>query len=185
MFRRIFLAFLIFIASTSTVWAQAYGQSGGLITMSDDRWTHWPWRLAQPFPWSDIQGTWRVEESDYVSYFVFKKFVQPNKKVLQIRVKQIDPNNCMVIASGVGIEKGGFIYAQMTSNTGNIFRLNLSAFKRSELPLPPQPEGSITDSVMVLSMGELSVENFDEMIHMQIVKVSSELNDKVCLQNKK
>lgn len=189
MFRYILLATLLIFSSVTTYTAQAHAQQASsddehVMPASDDRWTHWPWRLAQPFPWSDIQGTWKVEQEDYVSYFVFK-VVQQKNGVKQVQVKQIDGEQCRTIATGVGVEKGTLVYAQMTSKAGKIYRLNLTAFRRSDSPQPPL-EGSVyTESVMVLSMGELSQVNLDDMVHMQIVKVSDHLDQKACLADVK
>lgn len=184
MFRHILLATLLVFSSVAFT-ARAFAvDEEHVMPASDDRWTHWPWRLAQPFPWSDIQGTWKVEQGDYVSYFILK-VVQQKSGVKQVQVKQVDGANCKVIATGVGIEKGTLVYAQMTSKAGKIYRLNLTAFKRSDSPQPPLQGSVYTESVMVLSMGELSQQNLEDMVHMQIVKVSAHLDQKACLQDVK
>jgi len=181
MFRHILLATLL-IFSGLTYSQHVRADDERVMPTSDDRWTHWPWRLAQPFPWSDIQGTWKVEQDDYVSYFIFK-VVQLKNGVKQVQVKQFDGANCRQIATGVGIEKGSLVFAQMTSKSGKIYRLNLTAFKRSDSPQPPLQGGVYTESVMVLSMGEISQQNLEDMIHMQIVKISAHLDQRACLQD--
>jgi hypothetical protein len=173
----------------SSLAASAYSQQAQIEehvmptmpTSKDDHWTHWPWSLAQPFPWSDLQGTWKVEKDDYVSYFVFK-VVQLRSGVKQVQVRQIDGVTCKAIATGVGLEKGSLVYAQMTSRSGKVYRLNLTAFKRSDSPQPPLKGNVYTDAVMVLSMGELD-NDLDDMVHMQIVKISVGLNKQACLSD--
>lgn len=182
--RLLVISFLIFSGAAYSISAAASTQLTMHAGQNDDRWTHWPWRLAQPIPWGDIQGGWKVEDGEYVSYFTFRKIYRQSNQVRQISVKQIDPQGCQVIARGVGIEKGAFIYAQMTSSDGGIYRLNLSAFKCSDSPLSPEEKKDCADSMMVLSMGELSAQNLDQMIHMRIIKVSSDLSQNVCFSEK-
>lgn len=178
---------LIFMSTLCSVHSNAAVHSKASIDkklkiLGDDRWTHWPWRLAQPIPWNDIQGIWKIEGSgESVSYFSFKKIYGKNNDLHQISLKQIDPESCKVIGSGVGIEKGSFIYAQITNEDGAIFRLNLSAFKCSDSPLLPDEKNDCVDSMMVLSIGELSVANLDQMDHMRIQKLTSDLNQNICL----
>ncbi len=186
MLRQSILAILlIFVSTLGSVHSNASVHSKGSVEnklkiLGDDRWTHWPWRLAQPIPWSDIQGIWKVEGSENVSYFSFKKIYGRNSDLRQISLKQIDPESCQVIGSGVGIEKGSFIYAQITNEDGAIFRLNLSAFKCSDSPLLPNEKNDCVDSMMVLSIGEVSVANLDQMLHMRIQKLTSDLNENIC-----
>jgi hypothetical protein len=191
MLRQLLLATLIFVSAGCSLQSQASAkakapvqQQGKTNLQSDDRWTHWPWRLAQPIPWSDIQGIWKVEDGDYVSYFTFRKIYRAGSDVRQISVRQIDPSGCQVVARGVGIEKGSFIYSQMTSEDGGIYRLNLSVFKCADSPLSTMEQQKCSDSMVVLSMGELSAQNLDQMIHMRIMKVSSDLTQNVCLNKK-
>ena len=177
---RILLATLLVFSTLTASAASTQADEEHVMPASDDHWTHWPWSAAQPFPWSDVQGTWKVEKDDYVSYFIFK-VVQLKSGVKQVQIRQIDGVTCRVIATGVGLEKGSWVYAQMTSKAGKVYRLNLTAFKRSEdLPQVPLQGNVYTDDVMVLSMGELDDSTLDDMVHMQIIKVSVNLNKEAC-----
>ena len=185
MLRTLLATLLVFSAIATSAFAQEHGAVGRIndevVMPAADDWTHWPWSLAQPFPWSYLQGTWKVEKDDYVSYFVFK-VVQLTSGVKQVQVRQIDGVTCKVIATGVGLEKGSLVYAQMTSRSGKVYRLNLTAFKRSDSPQPPLKGNVYTGAVMVLSMGELD-NDLDDMVHMQIVKISVGLNKQACLSD--
>lgn len=186
MFRILLATLLVFASLTASAYSQQSQIEERVMPAkptSDDRWTHWPWSSRQPFPWSDLQGTWKVEKDDYVSYFIFR-VVQVKAGVKQVQIRQIDGISCRVIASGVGLEKGSLVYAQMTSRAGKVYRLNLSAFKRTDdLPQVPLQGNVYTDDVMVLSMGEFSNDDLEDMVHMQIVKVSMNLNKEACFSD--
>lgn len=184
MLRILLATLLVFSSFTAVAHSQTAVNDDHVMPAGDD-WTHWPWSLAQPFPWSDLQGTWKVEKDDYVSYFIFR-VVQLKSGVKQVQIRQIDGVTCRVIATGAGLEKGPLVYAQMTSRAGKVYRLDLRAFKRSD-SLPEVPlEGNVyTDDVMVLSMGELNNNDLDDMVHMQIVKVSMNLNKQACFADVK
>lgn len=200
MFRHILAVLFIFANLSSakayscydTPSSSSFADEEHVMPAGDDRWTHWPWSLAQPFPWLDIQGTWKVEQEDYTSYFIFKVVQQKNGRN-QIKVTQIDGSTCQEIGRGVGVEtgtkglgKGALVYAQMTrKSNGKTYRLSLTAFKRSDSPLPPLQGNVYTESMIVLSMGEMDQQNLDDMVHMQIIKVSSQMTQKTCIQDAK
>ncbi|MDG0815105.1 hypothetical protein [Bdellovibrio svalbardensis] len=187
MLRHILLATLIaFSGLTAHAVTSSYLQDEEQIMPAGDRWTPFPWNFknAQPFPWSDIQGTWKVEQDSFISYFSFKVIQQKNG-VRQLKVKQYDGESCRLLATGVGIEKGQLVYAQMTSKSGKIYRVSLTAFKRSDSPQPPLQGNVYTESVMVLSIGELNQVSVEDMMHTQILKVSSQLDQKSCVDDLK
>lgn len=187
MLRHILIATLIAFSSfTAHAAIRPSPEDEGQIMPAGDRWVPFPWdfKNSQPFPWSDIQGTWKVEQNNYSSYFSFK-VVQQKNGVRQLGVKQYDGDNCHLLATGVGIDKGQFVYAQMTSKSGRIYRVSLTAFKRDDFPQLPLEGNLYTDSVMVLSIGEFSQENIEDMMHTQILKISPQLTQKSCVDDLK
>lgn len=149
----------------------------------------WPWGLEQPFPWSEIQGIWKIsiDAGIPISYFTFKVVAAKKKSGLkQLIVNQIDAEHCSVIAKGVGIELNDVLRAQMitTENSmapGTPFRLSIRAF--SEEASPKDPIGQMTSEVMVLSMSDLDHDP-DKNLHVQIGKTSANLVIKDCLEEK-
>lgn len=155
-----------------------------------DRWVPWPWALALPFPWSDIQGLWKAEDGDFVSYFAFKVVCQnadcdceDPRSICQLKVKQYDATTCKTLAMGVGIENTHKVLAQMTSKSGLIYRVHLTAFSETDSPLPPLKSDVPFHGVMVLSMGALDAQGPDEMVHMQIKKISSSQAERFCVED--
>ena len=178
MFRHILLAAVVVVAGVSFSMKSVARNSVGPI-IQDDRWTHWPWRLAQPFPWSEIQGIWKVDQGSNSTYFVFKVVKQKNG-VRQLQVKQVDGGNCKVVATGAGLEKNQRVLAQVTNKAGHTYRVNLTAFRASDVSEQAAKGSIFRDSVMVLSMGDLDQNSNDDMVHTQIMKVSEQLDLKAC-----
>lgn len=182
MLRSILLATLIFTGLVLR--GQSYAaEDEHIIPASDNRPVPWPWTLAQPFPWTDIQGLWKVEQGDFTSYFALKVVRQKSTGIRQLQVKQFDGDTCKMLSTGVGIERNQKVLAQMTSRGGTTYRVQLTAFSEKDSPLPPLKGNVPTQAVMVLSMGALDNKAPDEMIHMQIVKISAHLTQKVCMED--
>ncbi|WII72660.1 hypothetical protein QJS83_02100 [Bdellovibrio sp. 22V] len=184
MLRSILLATLM-ILSSLTLPTSAYAQPDEehVMPASDDRWVPWPWTLAQPFPWGDIQGLWKVEQGDFVSYFALKVVRQKSTGIRQLQVKQFDGDTCRVLATGVGIERNQKVLAQMTSKGGTTYRVELTAFSEKDSPIPPLKSNVPVHAVMVLSMGALDNHKIDDMVHMQIMKISAHLTQRVCIED--
>ncbi len=103
MLRSILLAALILSSLTFSLGAFAHQSSGDdeqIIPISDNRPVPWPWSMAQPFPWTDIQGVWKVQQDDYTSYFSLKVVRQKATGLRQLQVKQYDGATCRVLATG-------------------------------------------------------------------------------------
>jgi hypothetical protein len=173
MLRHILLATILAFSSLSYAGMTPNDEQGPVLPTSDDHWTTWPWSLAQPFPWEDIQGLWKVETGDYVSYFAFKVVKQKASGGRLLQVKQIDGNTRKVLAEGPGFETGQMVLAQMTSCGGGTYSVKLTSFKREDSPQPPLMSNLYKSSVMVLSIGDLDSRSTDDMSHFQITKVSS------------
>lgn len=185
MLRAILLAALI-VFSGFTSFANAVGaQDEHVMPASDDRWVPWPWSLATPFPWGDIQGFWKVEQGDFTSYFAFKVVREKSTGIRQLQVKQFDGDTCRVIATGVGIERNEKVLAQMTSKGGTTYRVQLTSFNEKDAPIPPLRSNVPVTSVLVLSMGTLDVEGIEGMIHMQIMKISPFIGQRMCVEDVK
>lgn len=152
-----------------------------IIPASDNRPVPWPWSLAQPFPWTDIQGLWKVEQGDFTSYFALKLVRQKSTGARQLQVKQFDGDTCRVLATGVAIERSQKVLAQMTSRAGMTYRVQLTAFKEKDSPIPPLKSNFPVQGVMVLSMGRLDSQ--EEMVHVQIKKISAHLTQKFCIED--
>ena len=154
-----------------------------VMPASDDRWVPWPWTLAQPFPWGDIQGFWKVEQNEFVSYFAFKVVREKSTGIRQLQVTQYDGETCRVISTGVGIERNQKVLAQMTSRGGITYRVQLTSFDEKDSPIPPLRSNIPVPSVMVLSMGTLDAQGLDNMYHMQIAKISAFVGQRMCSED--
>ena len=186
MFRKFLLATLMAVSFVSvTALAAAPGIEEHVMPASDDRWVPWPFHLAQPFPWQDIQGMWKVEQGEFTSYFSLKVVREKSTGVRQLQVKQYDGDNCRIIATGVALERNQKVLAQMTVKGGDTYRFQLTAFSEKDSPLPPLKGNLATQGVLVLSMGPLNDQQPLEMIHLQIAKISDHLTQKFCIEDVK
>lgn len=132
---------------------------------------YWPWSLAIPFPWNDIQGLWKAEyENGSTSYFSFT-VVRREKEVKQIKVVQyLDLNKCEVLARGVGREYDKQINAQMISANNMTFRLLMAAFDASSLPKQQQ---TCSGSVMAMSLIPFGHGFLNKAYNMPLFKVAN------------
>lgn len=183
MLKKFFKILLIasFLASANAF--AGFPEDEHIIPASDNRPVPWPWSLAQPFPWTDIQGLWKVEQGDFTSYFALKLVRQKSTGARQLQVKQFDGDTCRVLATGVAIERSQKVLAQMTSRAGTTYRVQLTAFKEKDSPIPPLKSNVPVQGVMVLSMGRLDSQ--EEMVHLQIKKISAQLTQKFCIEDTK
>lgn len=190
MLRSKLLILLLIFSWLMPVSSFATHEENHLIPNFGDRWVPWPWALALPFPWSDIQGVWKAQDGDFVSYFSFKVVCRNSEcncynsgSICQLQVRQYDATNCRILAKGVGVESTHKVLAQMTSKTGLIYRVDLTAFSEKDSPLPPLKSEVPIPGVMVLSMGALNVTDPDDMVNMQIMKVSSNQAERFCIED--
>lgn len=156
------------------------------VMPASDRWTPWPWKQALTFPWTDVQGLWKVEQDEFISYFSFKVVQHKSTGIRQLQVKQFDGDSCRVLATGVGIETDKKILAQMTSKGGMIYRVELTAFSEKDLlrsDIIPVKGGIPTNGVLVLSMSTFDSPEPDSKFHMQIMKISTFVTQKSCFED--
>lgn len=183
MLRGILLSVLVFFSAL--IGSQTYASHERVMPIGFDRVVVWPWNLAQPFPWADISGLWKAEDGEFTSYFAFKVICNEPHCIRQLQVKQYDGSTCRPIAMGVGIERNQKVLAQMTSKSGMIYRVHLTAFKEQDSPLPPLRGEIPTHGVMVLSMGEFNIGSVEDMYHMQIKKISTSQEQRFCIEDTK
>jgi hypothetical protein len=143
-----------------------------IMPARDDRWVPWPWSQAKRFPWADISGVWKVEEDNYISYFVFQVVKAKDSNVNQLRIDQYDGQNCQLIASGVGVERNHVVLGQLRSISGDVYRVNLAAFSLEDSPNPPIEGSKFKKAVMGLSIVPTSVGHEDQVVHLQVMQVS-------------
>ena len=183
MLRNLFyLVFAVAIGMGATAQAASL-QDEHILPTSGDRWTPWPWSSSMPFPWSDVEGSWRVSQGEFVSYFALR-IIQPRSPATpQLVVRQYDGDTCKLLSKGVGLERNKRIYAQMTSRGGTIYRVHFTAFDEKDSPQPPLRGNYPTQAVMVVSMGPLDHVSAHDMTHMQIVKVSQLMTQEGCRED--
>ena len=168
--------------------AHAENPDDHILPTGDNRPVPFPMGTVDKFPWSSIQGLWKVEQGDYVSYFAFKKVRASKGSHRQLQVRQIDYKSCEELATGVGFENttGTRVLAQMTARKSGIsYRLVLTSVSEETPTFPPH--GPAMQSVMVLSlgMGSGEVAKNDDMVHMEITKVSTHQEPKTCSEELK
>ena len=98
-------------------------------------------------------------------------------------VREIDPDTCEVIATGVGYELNKIVRAQMTTDTGSSFRIAVRAFREQDSP-QTMAGPIVTAQVMVLSIMSIATDSAPPF-HVQIGKVSESIDLKKCSDLKK
>ncbi len=155
-----------------------------ILPTAGDSWTPWPWTLAKPFPWADIEGSWKVKSGDFISYFSLRIANTRYGRIPQLAIRQYDGVTCRMLSTGVGLERNQKIYAQMTATrSGRAYRVHFTAFDEKDSPLPPLQGNIPTERMMVVSMGPLDNRGDEGMSHMQIVKVSELMSQEGCLRD--
>lgn len=78
---------LIVFLMASFAEAQSIRPERCSVNILDNGVGYWPWRQAQPFPWSNIQGTWQLAGSQEPVYFVFRiAKASSTRKIIDTRV---------------------------------------------------------------------------------------------------
>lgn len=147
---------------------------------TDNRPVPIPWGLAQPFPWTDVQGLWKVEQDNYTTYFSLK-VIKQKQSVNHLEIKQYDGETCRILTRGVGIERGNRVLAQMSAR-GETYRVQFTVFSEDDLRWAKLKSESPYDGIMVLSMGAL---DSPEMTHIQIARISPFISQKFCREDLK
>ncbi|MFZ3229846.1 MAG: hypothetical protein WA160_06555 [Pseudobdellovibrio sp.] len=87
------LSFL-FIASASSAYSCDIKIQGGIDT--------WPWAVAQPFPWNNIQGIWQLNTDLADTYFKIRIGISDSQRKVLIISKIVGGNCSKPVAKGVG-----------------------------------------------------------------------------------
>lgn len=100
MMKKLFLAF-IFLLSVN-VQAQSTSWTNECSARIQGGIDNFPWSVARPFPWADIQGIWKLKDG-IVPFYLKTRVIRTtsNRKILSLSV--VSEGNCSSpIAQGVG-----------------------------------------------------------------------------------
>lgn len=95
----------------------------------------WPWGSEIPFPWKGIQGVWVAEIDGCASYFTFKVVKNEGETDRILRVFQVNPVTCAVLAKGVGYGENKVVTAVMVKSAPKrgSYELKVHAFKEVDV----------------------------------------------------
>ncbi len=96
-----------------------------------------PWSVAKPFPWADIQGVWKLKDG-LVPYFLKAKVVRTtsNRKILNLSVVS-DKSCTKAIAQGVGyidLSEKNVVRAIISDGTSK-YQLKIALFNIEDLAI--------------------------------------------------
>ena len=121
------LSFLLFVSVSQAQQTCNIQTQGGVDT--------WPWQYAEPFPWDNIQGVWKLNTDSSDVYFKMKVTGQ-NKKGKILNITKFSTKNCLKpLASGVGFvgsqEKN--IVRGVISDKALRYQITLGLFETKQL----------------------------------------------------
>jgi hypothetical protein len=114
-----------------------------------------PWSVAQPFPWADIQGVWKLREGT-VPYYLKAKIIRTttNRKILNLSI--VSEGNCTKpVAQGVGyidFSEKNVVRAIMNDGVSK-YQMKLASFDVRDIALDRYVCGG--DNIMVASLQPL------------------------------
>lgn len=124
---------LIIVLLFSAVFAQAEQNSCGLNTQGIDTF---PWSYAQPFPWDDIQGLWKVSsDPDYV---IRMRVVRKDTASQKLQVEVLSRSKCRRIMHGPGIineKEKDVVRIGLKDQEGTIRMMKLAFFDARDLKM--------------------------------------------------
>jgi hypothetical protein len=87
----------------------------------------WPWSNILKFPWSSIEGVWRIVHEGRETYYSFKvdQTDFSNDKVLVIQ--HFDMETGIILSEGLGFESDDEVIALMTNECGQSYRMSVRA----------------------------------------------------------
>lgn len=175
MFQALLIASAIFLSLPATATATAPERT--LFPGGGDH--PWPWSLALPFPWDDIQGVWTLDVNNKTIYYSIRRL-----QAKRLVINQFDLSTCNVVASGPGLERANTVVAQMSQpSTRQVYRVTLYAFDPKDSPEPPKMNGRFDPGpIMVARINPLSSPGPE--IASQLVKISSRLDIRCSRMNK-
>lgn len=121
------LSFLLFVSVSQGQLTCNIQAQGGI--------DNWPWQYAEPFPWNNIQGIWKLNTDSSDVYFKMKVTGQ-NKKGKILNISKFSTKNCLkTLASGVGFvgsqEKN--IVRGVISDKALRYQITLGLFETKQL----------------------------------------------------
>ncbi len=164
--------------STSTLDCSAARILGGVDTF--------PWSVAQPFPWSDIQGVWKLKEG-LVPFYLKAKVIRTtsNRKILNLSI--VSESNCTrPIAQGVGyidLAERNVVRAMMNDGASR-YQMKLASFDARDLEMDAYTCG---DNILAASLrligtmkpdsksSLITSEHFEGSENIMLKKVSDDL----------
>jgi len=114
-------------ASTCPIEAKPVGGEGG------GDFTPFPWGNEIPIAQNALHGIWAPTSIACGTYFAFEVTKGARDKQRIVKVRQFDPTNCNILASGVGYELERVFYISMVGQDGLVFDMTIRAFNRKDL----------------------------------------------------
>ena len=96
---------------------------------------NWPWNVAQPFPWTTIQGIWKLSSDSSDMYFRLR-VTNSNSVRKLLKIEKIANGNCVTpVANGVGyINSDEKNVVRMIMSDKNLrYQLKLAMFDTKDL----------------------------------------------------
>jgi hypothetical protein len=148
-----------------------------------------PWSIAQPFPWSDIQGVWKLR--DGVNPFYLKAKVirtTSNRKILSLSV--ITEGNCAKpIAQGLGyvdFSERNVVRAIMNDGSAK-YQIKIASFDVRDLEMDAYTCGeehvvaaSIQPIGLIRNSSRLGLRDTESLTENVVLKKTTEDISKIC-----
>lgn len=136
----------------------------------------WPWGQEIEFPWKGTSGVWKTTQDGVTTYFKFKVKKKRSTQKNFLEIEQFDPESCVTLAKGSGVENSKAITAHMIGPNGT-YRLRIVAFEEVEngngsTPAQEQSKFLKPDAVMVMSISE-KLKGEETVADMELEKVQS------------
>ncbi len=141
--------------------------------LTRDRFIPWPWGKEIAIPWSEIQGTWRIDSEDRKSYFSFKVLNSEHEEFRQLQVTELAARSCEQVSIGLGYEAENVVKAVLRKpETVQRQVFALRGFNTADVPCLVLPGAQ--EKVMVVSLSSPGAIASD---HYMISKISPQQND--------
>ena len=131
----------------------------------------WPWGQEIEFPWKGTSGVWKTTQDGVTTYFKFKVKKKRSTQKNFLEIEQFDPETCVTLAKGSGVENAKAITAHMIGPNGT-YRLRIVAFEDENSPAQEQSKILKPDAVMVMSISE-KLKGEETVSDMELEKVQS------------
>ncbi len=136
-----------------------------------------PWGLAQPFPWSVIEGVWKISEQGNV--LVKFKVIRALPRQKKLNVSVYDSNNCTKpFMSGVGIinfTEPNVVRVKLKDELGEDRLMKIALFDPKALQIKNSQCGSSILAASLISLGS-QTQYLEDDSKMMLTWVSSSLD---------